>query len=215
MWCLGKLLRPVRTWLKRVRSAAVTRFFEHYSQELETQLHRRDQRGFFQYLKSMEVQETKKAHSQYVRDEEGRLLRGKELISQRWARYFRSLLNSESDGLDPGITMRLPQQPAAYKLALGPTEDEVSAALRGMEKSKERVGFPRTCSNVGCTTIVPSSGSPTDWLRAFGEGGAFVSSGKMPPSRCFKGGRTERSAETIVTSNSWRMRAKSFSRSPL
>ena len=84
----------------------------------------------------MEVEETRKVHSQYIRDEEGRLLRGKELISQRWARYFRSLLNSESDGLDPGITMMFPLQPAAYDLGVEPTDDDVAVELRGMRNSK-------------------------------------------------------------------------------
>ena len=36
--------------VKRTRAAAVTRFFERYVQEMEEQLRRRDQRGFFQHL---------------------------------------------------------------------------------------------------------------------------------------------------------------------
>ena len=74
-----------RTWLKRVRGAAVIRFFERYVRELEKQLRRRDQRGFFQHLKFMKVEKTRKVYSQYIRDEERRLLRDKELISQGYA----------------------------------------------------------------------------------------------------------------------------------
>ena len=98
--------------------------------------------------------------TQYIRDDEGRLLRDKELISQNWARYFRSLLNSKSDGPDLGIAMRLPQQPAVYDLGIESTENEVAAALRGMGNSTA-VG-PWTCSNLGCTTTIPSSGTSID-----------------------------------------------------
>ena len=77
---------------------------------MEEQLRRRDQRGFFQHLKSMEVEETRKVDSQCIRDEDGRLLRDKDLIAQRWARFFHSLLNAKAEKLDPDITSKLQQQ---------------------------------------------------------------------------------------------------------
>ena len=58
-------------WMKRVRSAAVVRFFEHHVVELENQLHMRDQHGFFQNIKSVQLEETGKVKSQCVRDEGG------------------------------------------------------------------------------------------------------------------------------------------------
>ena len=68
-----------------------------------------DQHGFFQNIKSVQLEETKKVESQCVRDEGGRLLRDKGRIRERWVRFFRSLLNSKSDVLDPDIPKRLPQ----------------------------------------------------------------------------------------------------------
>ena len=50
--------------------------------ELEKQLHMGDQHGFFQSIKSVQLEETKKVESQCVRDEEGRLLRDKGRIRE-------------------------------------------------------------------------------------------------------------------------------------
>ena len=72
-----------------------------------------DQHRFFQNVKSVQLEETKKVESQCVRDEGGRLLRDKGRIRERWVQFFRSLLNSKSDMLDPDIPKRLPQQPVA------------------------------------------------------------------------------------------------------
>ena len=84
-------------WLKRVRSAAVVRFFERHVVKLEKQLRMGDQHGFFQNMKSVQLEETKKVESQCVRDEGGRLLRDIRHIRERWVRFFRSLLNSKFD----------------------------------------------------------------------------------------------------------------------
>ena len=91
---LRRAVRKARNWLKRVRSAAVVRFFERHVVELEEQLRMGDQHGFFQNIKSVQLEETKKVESQCVRDEEGRMLRDKGRIRERWVRFFRSLLNS-------------------------------------------------------------------------------------------------------------------------
>ena len=86
-------VRKACDWLKRVRSAAVVRFFERHVVELEKQLRMGDQHGFFQDIKSVQLEETKKVESQCVRDEGGRLLRDKGRIRERRVRFFRSLLN--------------------------------------------------------------------------------------------------------------------------
>ena len=72
---LRRAVRKACNWLKRVRSAAVVRFFEHHFVELDKQLRMGDQHGFFQNIKSVQLEETKKVESQYIRDEEGRLSR--------------------------------------------------------------------------------------------------------------------------------------------
>ena len=81
---LRKTVRKACNWLKRVRSAAVVRFFERHVVELEKQLRMGDQHGFSQNIKSVQLEETTKAESQCVRDEGERLLRDKGRIRERW-----------------------------------------------------------------------------------------------------------------------------------
>ena len=81
---LRRAVRNACNWLKRVRSAAVVRFFERHVVELEKQLRMGDQHGFFQNIKSVQPEETKKVESQRVHDEERRLLRDKGRIRERW-----------------------------------------------------------------------------------------------------------------------------------
>ena len=50
---LRRAVKKVYNWLKRVRSAAVVRFFERPVVELEKQLQMADQHGFFQNIKSV------------------------------------------------------------------------------------------------------------------------------------------------------------------
>ena len=130
---LRRAVRKACNWLKRVRSAAVVRFFERHVVELEKQLRMGDQHGFFQ---SVQLEETKKVESKCVRDEEGRLLRDKGCIRERWVRFFRSLLNSKSDMLDADITKRLPQHPVASALVIEPTEEEIATAMKAMANAK-------------------------------------------------------------------------------
>ena len=91
---------------------------------MEEQLRRRD-------LKSMEVEETRKVESQCIRDEDGRLVRDKNLITQRWARFFQSLLNAKTEKLGPDITSRLPQQTMEAMFGVEPTEDSTRAPSDG------------------------------------------------------------------------------------
>ena len=128
-------VHPINVRL-RVRSAAVVRFFERHVVELEKQLRMGDQHGFFQNIKSVHLEETKKVESKCVRDEEGRLLRDKGRVRERWVRFFRSLLNSKSDMLDAGIPKRLPQHHVASALGIEPTEEEIATAMKAMANAK-------------------------------------------------------------------------------
>ena len=65
-------------------------FFRAPRVALEKQLRMADQHGFFQNIKSVQLEETKKVESQCVRDEGGRLLRDKGRIREKWVRFFRS-----------------------------------------------------------------------------------------------------------------------------
>ena len=95
-----------------------------------------DQYGFFRNIKPVQLEETKKVESQCVRDEEGRLLRDKGRIRERWVRFFRSLLTSKFDMLDPDIPKRLPQHPVASALGIEPTEEEISTTMKAMANAK-------------------------------------------------------------------------------
>ena len=133
---LRRAVRKVCNWLKRVRSAAVVRFFERHVVELEKQLRMGDQHRFFQNIKSLKLEETKKVEPQCVRDEGGRLLHDKGRIRERWVRFFRSLLNSKSDMLDPDIAKKLPQHPVASAVGIEPTEEEIATATKAMADAK-------------------------------------------------------------------------------
>ena len=60
---LRRAVRKAYNWLKRVRSAAAVRFFECHVVELEKQLRMGDQHGFFQNIKSVQLEVTKKVES--------------------------------------------------------------------------------------------------------------------------------------------------------
>ena len=96
---------------KRVRLAAYDRFLERHVQKLEEDLHRNNQWGVHRRLQSLEPEKTRKVSSQYIRDEEGSLLRNSELILGRWVQFFSDLLNGESDQLDHSIIAGISQHP--------------------------------------------------------------------------------------------------------
>ena len=72
---LRRAVRKACNLLERVRSAAVVCFFERRVVDFEKKLRMGDQHGFFQNIKSVQLEKTKKVESQCVRDEGGRLLR--------------------------------------------------------------------------------------------------------------------------------------------
>ena len=133
---LRRALRKACNGLKRAQNAAAVRFFERHVVELEKRLRMGDQHGFFQNIKSVQLEKTKTVESQCVLDEERRLLREKGRIRERWVRFFRSLLNSKSDMLDADIPKRLPQHPIASALGIEPTEEEIATAMKAMANAK-------------------------------------------------------------------------------
>ena len=111
-------------------------FFERHFVKLKKQLRVGDQHWFFQDIKSVQLEGTKKVESQCVHDEGRRLLRDKGYTRERWVHFFRSLLNSKSDMLDPDILKRLPQQPVASALGIEPTEEEIATSMKAMVNAK-------------------------------------------------------------------------------
>ena len=135
----SQLMRAVRRENKRVHSVcndAFERLLERHVQSMEEDLRHRDQRGLFQRRMSLKIEDTQDVSSQYIRDEEGIMLRDPGLILGRWARFFGILLNSKSDKLRLDIIEELPQWPIAHDLGVEPTESELIGALRSMASAK-------------------------------------------------------------------------------
>ena len=63
---LRRAVRKACHWLKGMRSAVIVRFFERHVVELEKQLRMEDQHGFFQNIKSVQLEETRSNHSASV-----------------------------------------------------------------------------------------------------------------------------------------------------
>ena len=74
--------------------------------------------------------------AQYIRDENGKLLRKLDEIRARWRRYFTSLLNTTSATLNRTIIEGLSQKPTALSLGDPPTVSETKKALRSMANGK-------------------------------------------------------------------------------
>ena len=134
---LRRAVRKACDCLKRVRSAAVARFFERHVVGLEKQLRAEDPNISFQNIKSMQLEETKKVESQCVRDEEGRLLRDKGRILERLSAILPLAAASEMRHAHPDIPKRLLQHPLASALGIEPTEEEIATAMKAMANAKE------------------------------------------------------------------------------
>ena len=135
----NQLMRAVRrenTRFHRVCNDAYERFLERHVQGMEEDLRQRDQWGLFQRCKSLKVEDTRKVSLQYIRDEEGIMLRDPGPILERWAWFFGILLNSKSDKLRLDIIEELPQWPITHDLGAEPIESELIRALRSMANTK-------------------------------------------------------------------------------
>ena len=164
-----------------------------------------DQYGFFQNIKSVQLEETKKVESQCVRDEEGTLSRDKRRIRERWVRFFRSLLNSKSDMIDVDIPKRLPQHPVASALRIEPTKEEIATAMKAMANAKA-VGpddLPAELLKLGL-----SCGSSIGLPSSSSARGKSHCSGKMRSLQYSTRRATRRSEETTVASRSCHTRVR-------
>ena len=96
-----------------------------------------DIRGWYGHLKGGWKSQGKKLRgAQYIRDENGKLLRKPDEIRARWRRYFTSLLNTTSVTLNRTIIEGLPQKPIALSLGDPPVVSETKKALRSMANGK-------------------------------------------------------------------------------
>ena len=94
-------------------------------------------RGWYGHLKGgWKLQGKKLGNAQYIRDENGKLLRKLDEIRARWRRYFTSLLNTTSAALNRAIVESLSQKPTALSLGDPPVVSEIKKALRSMVNGK-------------------------------------------------------------------------------
>ena len=133
---LRQALKATTKQLKRTRAQAVERFFEDYVSQLEGRIREGAQFGFYKHLKGMDVKGKRTFNSQYIKDEEGRLLRDNALIRERWVRWFHKLLNTKSPTLDPSIVDELKQWPPCRPLDDVPSKYEVEEAIRALANRK-------------------------------------------------------------------------------
>ena len=84
----------------------------------------------------MKLQGKKLVSAQYIRDENGKLLRKLDEIRARWRRYFTSLLSTTSAALNRKIIEGLSQKPTALSLGDPPVVSETKKTLRSMANGK-------------------------------------------------------------------------------
>ena len=164
-----------------------------------------NQHGFFQNIKSVELEETRRVEPQYVRDEQRRLLRDKERIRERWVRFFHSLLNAKYNMLDPDMQKKLPQQPVASALGRDDCHsDESNGKRESSEAGRPSVGTPKTWTSArldhpaGSTDFPPSSTAR----------GKSHSNGKTRSLPYSTPRVKRRSAKTTAASHSWHPRVR-------
>ena len=85
---LRRALKVTSKQLKHTRAEAVERFFEDYVSQLEGPIREGDQFGFYKHRKEMDMERKRALNSQYIMNEDGRLLRENALIRERWVRWF-------------------------------------------------------------------------------------------------------------------------------
>ena len=129
---LKRAIRRENTHVHTVCDDAYVRFIERNIQGMEEDLRQHDQRGLFQRLMSLNIEDTRNVSSQYLRDKEGRMLRNPGLVLGRWAQFFGALLNANPDKLRLDIIEGLPQWPVTHAVGVKSTENESTGALMSM-----------------------------------------------------------------------------------
>ena len=133
---LRKAVKMAGKNLRKVHKAAVLSFFWNFVRKLETRTREGDQAGFYKHLKTMNLEGKRDRSSVYIKYENGVLLRGVELIRERWVRWFYTLLYAKSPRLDPNIAEGLDQWPENMPLGVPPTMQELTDTIRSLANGK-------------------------------------------------------------------------------
>ena len=136
----GSAFRALRKACKKIREiiqAAEDRYLDVFVCELEEFIVAGDLRRWHGHLKGRWKFQGKKLRSaQYIRDENGKLLRKLDEIRARWRRYFTSLFNTTSATLNRTIIEGLSQKPTTLSLGDPPAVSDTKKALRSMANGK-------------------------------------------------------------------------------
>ena len=117
--------------------AAENKYLEVYACELEKFTLAGDMRGWYGHRKvGWKLQGKKVGSAQYIRDEDGKLLRKLEEIGARCRRYFASFLNTTSAALNRNIIEGLSLKPVALSFGGPPIVNEAGRALRSIANGK-------------------------------------------------------------------------------
>ena len=112
-----------------------------YACELEEFIAAGDLRGWYGHIKGgWKLEGNKSGSAQYIRDENGKLLRKLDEIRARRRRYFTSLLNTTSAALNRTIIEGLSQKPTALSLGDPPVASETKKSLRSMANGNYGTG---------------------------------------------------------------------------
>ena len=121
----SRALRKACRKLREIMQAAEDRYLEVFACELEEFIVAGDVRGWYGHLKGgRKLQGKKLGSAQYIRDENGKLLRKLDEIRARWRRTFTSLLYTTSAVLNRTIIEGLSQKPTALSLGDPPVVSE-------------------------------------------------------------------------------------------
>ena len=132
-----RALRKACRKLRETIQAAEDRYLDVYACELEVFIVAGDVRSWYGHLKGgWKLQGKQLGSAQYIRDENGKLLRKLDEIRARWRRYFTSLLDTTSAALNRTIIECLSQKPTVLSLGDPPVVSETKNALRSMANGK-------------------------------------------------------------------------------
>ena len=138
----GSAFRALRKACRKLREtmqAEEDRYLEVYACELEEFIVAGDVRGWYGHLKGgWKLQGKSLGSAQYIRDENGKLLRKRDEIRARWRRYSTSLLNTTSAALNRTIMEGLSRKPTDLSLGDPPVVSATKMALRSMANSKAK-----------------------------------------------------------------------------
>ena len=132
-----RALRKACRKLREIMQVAEDRYLEVYACELEEFTLAGDMTGWNGHIKGgWKLQGNKVGSAQYIRDENGKLLRKLEAIRARRRRYFASLLDTTSATLNRTIIEGLSPKPVALSLGRPPVVNETKKTLKSMANGK-------------------------------------------------------------------------------